>query len=394
MKNILLLGNNGFPFGSANTYRQLQLAILFKKKGYIPCVINSYGVHDKKITERENINVEGEYDEIDYFYCSLISHRPKSLFFRTFFKALGRIIELFLIFYYRLFKKMSYIVVYTIDFKVLKYYHFISKLLFIEIIYDYVEYVDSLKLRNESNLNSLPKNFDLYFHQYIDKCIVISSFLEDVINKLAPNMPKVKLPPGVNFEKIDLIPNVKVNEKYFLYSGGAIYFSAIKFIIDAFLISKAPKSNITLLLITYGKVEDIDKIKQYIHSKGLDGKVCILSQLSYEDLIGYYKTAIALLIPLTDNIQDKARFPFKICEYVASNRVMITSNVGVINEYFDNMKSALITEPNNLKGYTTLMNFCLDNSEEINKIGLNAYEIGIEYFNVKSDFKLEELKIH
>ena len=50
-----------------------------------------------------------------------------------------------------------------------------------------------------------------------------------------------------------------------------------------------------------------------------------------------YKNATAHLIPLSNSIQDTARFPNKISEYLASAKPIITTDVGEIKHYFKDM---------------------------------------------------------
>ena len=125
----------------------------------------------------------------------------------------------------------------------------------------------------------------------------------------------------------------------------------------------------------------VSKIRSHISE---DKTIKILSDLSYEDLIGYYKNAKALLIPLQDNLQDKARFPFKIGEYTAAGRPIITSDSGAIVEYFEDGKNALLAKTGDINDFSAKLNFILENPDKAEQIGLNGHALGQQRFNYKS----------
>ena len=80
-------------------------------------------------------------------------------------------------------------------------------------------------------------------------------------------------------------------------------------------------------------------------------------------------------------MQDKARFPHKIGEYVASGNPIITTNVGEIGHYFQHKKTALISDEYKASSFMKLMKYVLDNPAEAKKIGENGKELGLKEFN-------------
>jgi len=108
------------------------------------------------------------------------------------------------------------------------------------------------------------------------------------------------------------------------------------------------------------------------------------SPSSYDDLIGYYKNARALLIPLQENLQDKARFPFKISEYTAAARPIITSDSGAVVEFFKDGENALLAKTGRISDFSAKLNFILENPQKAEQIGMNGYALGQNYFNYKS----------
>ncbi|RPD98011.1 glycosyltransferase [Aureibaculum marinum] len=382
---ILMLGSTGFPFGSATIQRQIQLAKSLINAGFEVYVINNRCSHLKSISKRENIKVFGNYEGIRYFYSSLLPYKSENVLKRFFFKILGAINEVIVIFYLRIFKKYKYIFLRTHQLKTIKYYSKISKLLNIELIYDYVEFYDSLGNREGSDIKTSKINsFDYNFLQYVNKVTVISNFLENHVNKLDPNVKMIKIPPIIDFDYFD---NIKIENKsnnFFLFCGSIAYRDLVEFIINSYIKSTARKNNIKLKLVVNGDKEQVESLKKHIIEKGYQDDIFILSKLPYLELIQMYKSANALLIPIGNNKQDDARFPFKICEYTASKRPIITSNSGAIIEYFKDNQNAYIAKAEDIEDFSKKIDLVIEYPDQANEIGKNGYLLGKRVFNYTS----------
>ncbi|QCX39128.1 glycosyltransferase family 4 protein [Aureibaculum algae] len=383
-KRILFTGTNGFPFGSAAIQRQIQLAKALLEAGYKVTVINNGGSHSKHITDRENMVAQGNFQGVDYIYCSIIPYRPTNFIFRNVLKKLGSLLEFFTIFYYKFFKNATHIFNNSIHLKKLKYYYFLSRVLKMELIYDYVEIMGSLGNRDKKQLQDIKNNFDTHFLDYTDKIIVISKYLENHVNKINQNKKKIKIPPIIDFSYFDTIDPKYKDVSFFLFCGSAVYMDVIKFIINAFTNSKSLGNDYHLKLVVNGSQEQLNQLHAYITQKECQNNIDILSKLTYIDLISYYKSARALLIPVSNNLQDMARFPFKICEYTASKRPIITSDSGAITEFFNDGKNAFIAKTDNSDSLTDKLNLIIEQPALANTVGLKGHELGVDVFNYKT----------
>ena len=135
--------------------RQIQISKLFLEIGLRVIVLNRRGVHSKFITKREEIKIHGYYQDIEYFYCSILSFKSNFFFIRNLAKLIGFFNEFFIILYYIIFKNAKYIFSNTINLKQLKYYYYICRLFNVELIYDYVEFVGSLGDRSIKKTNNI-----------------------------------------------------------------------------------------------------------------------------------------------------------------------------------------------------------------------------------------------
>jgi len=76
------------------------------------------------------------------------------------------------------------------------------------------------------------------------------------------------------------------------------------------------------------------------------GRIDLVGHLSRPELLHLYARAHALLIPLFDDQQSRARFPTKIGEYLAAARPLVTNSVGEIPLYFTDGVDAVVCPPN------------------------------------------------
>ena len=108
------------------------------------------------------------------------------------------------------------------------------------------------------------------------------------------------------------------------------------------------------------------------------------SSLTYEDLIQKYMHASALLIPLTDSVQDKARFPQKISEYLASGNPIITTNYGEVPFYFKNEVNALVASSYDTSEFARKMDFVAKEPDRAVQIGRDGLSTGLRFFDYNS----------
>lgn len=383
-KTVLFVGANGFPFGSAMIQRQLQLANSLLNAGFNVTVINRKGTHNKTICVREHIFKGGNFKGINYLYASLVPYKPRNFFARNLLKVFGFVNELFIVIWYRLFKNCRYVFNNSVALAPLKYYCFLTRILNIKFIYDYVELIASLAKRDVKSLDEIKAKFDYKFIKFTDAIICISSFLDNHVHKIAPHKKTIKIPPIIDFSFYESVNKLTNKNPYFLFCGSAAYYDIITFIITAFTASIGIDNGYHLKLVINGTDKQIKVLKEHIIKTGKADYIKVLSQLSYTILVSFYKSSFALLIPISDSLQDKARFPFKISEYTAAKRPIITSDSGPVKEFFTDNDNALIAKHNNLNDFTEKMNYLIKNTELSDKIGNNGYLLGKKVFNYKT----------
>lgn len=372
-KTILSVGYPSFPSGTAQVQRQLLLAKAILLQGFDVTVLCRYGVHN----QNDGIPAKGTFEGINFIYCSGTSLRPDGYIRRSCLKVLGLFNEIKYIRKFSKSKQLSGVLISTNSFHNILFYFIIGKIFRTILTVDNVEYWTSIK--SFKCLTRIEKYlYDKFYYLFTDNIICISDFLIGKVGK-SKRGDILKIPAITDFDKFnDSIESPRlVKEKYFLYCGSNVYFEVIDFIIYSF--DKLEFKDISLILVTKGN----SKLRDRIYRSRNKDLIRIFTNLPYKDLVNLYKNSEALIIPMRDTDQDKARFPHKISEYCASCRPIITSNIGEIKNYFNN-DNAFLCPIFDESEYANAMQKVILEPELANRIAKNSYNTGVVKFNYKS----------
>jgi len=372
---ILSIGHVEFPdLGQAQVQRQLLMARAITLEGFDVTVLCRYGIR----SESDKIDKEGICEGVHYVYCSGTSIRHEGYIKRNLFKLKGLYNE---VKYYRGYSKNSQlagVLVSTNRFYNILFYYLLGRIFKTTTVVDNVEYWTSN--RNYKGLDRMDKYFyDKFYFLFADKIICISDFLISKVGKSARDKV-VKIPAITDFDKykakIDQKRIVKGN--YFLYCGSENYFEVIDFVISAYE-KQALNNDVFLVLVT----KPYEKLNLRIERSAVKECILVYSNVPYTDLINLYRNSEALIIPMRNTDQDKARFPHKISEYCASDRPIITNSIGEISNYFNESNAYLCSEYDEQK-YADVMDLIISEPEKAKKIAEKSYKTGMINFNYRS----------
>jgi glycosyltransferase involved in cell wall biosynthesis len=372
-KTILSVGYPSFPLGLAQVQRQKLLAKAILLGGYEVTVLCRYGIHKQS----DAIASKGNFEGINYIYCSGSSIRPDGYIKRNLLKIKGLFGE---INYFRSFaksKQLAGILISTNSFHNILFYFLIGKFFGVTTTVDNVEHWTSIK--GYKRLTRIEKYlYDKFYFLFTDNIICISDFLLRKVGAFKKGKI-IKIPVITDFDKFKEYNTTKrlIDERYFLYCGSEVYFEVIEFVISSF--EKARMNNMILILVTkFSK-----KLEDRIRKSKIENSIKVLSGVPYNDLVNLYINSEALLIPMRDTDEDKARFPHKISEYCASGRPIIVNKVGEINNYFDNTNAYLCSGYDEQE-FADAMQKIISEPEQANIIARKSYETGYVVFNYKT----------
>jgi len=373
--NIAFVGLSGVPYSKrACDVRLMAFAKALTETQNQVFVFNR--LPTTKVNEQENIKINSSINIIENFSNNKITN--------TFLlKLLVFPIELIKILFWHRKIKLDLLHVYTGHYIDMLFYKLLSLITRSKVIYQYVEFRSAIPRKGlYHRINGYL--CDYYGYKMFDGLIVISNFLEKHISSQF-NGPIIKIPPLCDFDLFDSVSIESNHQKYVLYCGSVDYIDVINQIIGAYELSDCSTNGIKLCMILNGKKDSYEGI---VSRTKFNTNINIFSNIDYKLLIRKYKEALALLIPIRNNLQDIARFPNKIGEYTASRSVIITTNYGEVPYYFKNGENALISQENNVQNLTKKLNelFSRNNLEDIKN---NSYLLGKEKFNiVEYEFKL------
>lgn len=368
---ILFCGQSGYPNNkNATMNRYVSIAKAMAPNNEI-IFLNSIPVH------QEGFSFEGS--EFDYIDVSGKKIRSKNFFKRNLIKVVSPILVLVTLLKLNKEKKIDWVNVYTEYFGICLYYFFLAKYFKFKTILHYVEIRSEFKGRNIlMRFNDFL--YDAYAMFLFDGYIPISHLLENHLKTKNSNVKSITIPPICDFEYFKKINSLNESkDKYFLYCASVAYKDVIIFVIKSFLMANKSKDFILYLVIN----GEIPKEISNLLSK-FSGQVKIFTQLEYDKLISFYKNSVALLIPIRNIKQDEARFPQKICEYLASEKAIISTNFGEIKWFFKDMENALVCEEYSISSYSKKIEWAMSNDLQMHCIQKNSYEIGRKYFDIKA----------
>ena len=166
-----------------------------------------------------------------------------------------------------------------------------------------------------------------------------------------------------------------------MYCGALVYREVVDFILEAFNQLPAEPRMDLYLILGGGQEEDLRKLEIDIKQLKEKDRVKIFRNIPRKDIPIYFKGASALLIPLRNTIQDEARFPHKIGEYVATGNPMIATNFGEVKHYFKDGENAFIADDYEVVAYAEKMKEVIENPKLAVEIGLKGQELCLQKFN-------------
>lgn len=379
-KHIVYLGCSGFPYGMAEVQKIILISKSLVNTGNMVTVICRSGLHN--VLNHPELKATGNYQGIDFVYTSGSPFRSNSFFVRIFLKVKAVANEFLTLKKMKKNNKLDYAILSSNRYLAILYFVFLSKVFKFKTIFNYVEYYPGQKkewYQFGKKLNDIL--FDKYGPQHVDAVLPISEFLINNFQKVAPQKKYLKIPVLTDIKRYDGI-EILNGQKYFIYCGDAAYNEIIKFIIDSFEKLKAPAT--FLYLVINGMEKDMLEVRNYIDNSSCKDKIKIFSKLSDKTLSEYYKNAVALLIPLRPTLQDKARFPHKIGEYLASGNPVISTNYGEVTYYFRDMENMLIAERYDVNLFSAKMQFIIDNPADAKEIGIRGKNIVLNIFDYRA----------
>jgi len=136
-------------------------------------------------------------------------------------------------------------------------------------------------------------------------------------------------------------------EPVVVFAGSPVYKTTIRFIFSAMQEVWHTHSGCHLAVTGAAPGDPrADWLRAEVRRAEFGNRVDLVGYLTKPELLDLYARAHALLIPLFDDQQSRARFPTKIGEYLAAARPVVTNSVGEIPSYFTDGVDSIVCPPN------------------------------------------------
>ncbi|MEM6763562.1 MAG: glycosyltransferase family 4 protein [Bacteroidota bacterium] len=380
--HIVHLGISGFPIGFGGIQRLILLYKGLISAGASVTVINRKAFHDDNVSVKR----EGIFEGVSYVYTSLYVNKPKNFWVRRISDLVGSVREFKLLYQLKRKGKLDAGSVYITGLIwELWYYRIISRVIGFPIVLSYVEYRSAIQERKGKGWQSWGDTvFDRAASKYTDGILPISEYLMQVARQQSPKTPSLKVPVIQDFTRFNVPSTLNGHRKHFLYVGAATYTELILFVLKAFSLVKA---DMELHMVLGGHPRHLEKVYTFLEEHPKKELIKIFNNVSDEEIPRKMANASALLIPLRPTIQDEARFPHKVGEYVASGRPLITCNYGEIQHYFKDGDTALVAAAYDERLFADKMQYVSIHPKEAKAIGKRGKELGQRLFDYKAHGK-------
>lgn len=168
-----------------------------------------------------------------------------------------------------------------------------------------------------------------------------------------------------------------------LFAGSPVWEDTIRFLFASMgsVWRRFPSCTLVVTGVNPGQPE-ARWLLEMMEAGGLDERVEIAGYVSRDELRRRMRRASALLIPLFDDVQSRARFPTKLGEYLASGRPLVTSGVGDVPRYIRDGETGYVAPPGDAEAFALRVCAVLadpDRADEIGRAGRRLAEEAFDY---------------
>jgi glycosyltransferase involved in cell wall biosynthesis len=184
----------------------------------------------------------------------------------------------------------------------------------------------------------------------------------------------------INLEEAREFVGISPDEKVVM-AMGRTFTKSFEILLEVF--SRMHRAYPSLRLVVVGELCDYGKLGTYINGVKnrfltLMPNILFTGKVPYEEIKYYLSAADVLALPMEDSINDHARFPIRLGDYLASGRPIVSNAVGELRRILVQNKAGLVVDVNDLDGFAAGILALLDDKERANRYGANAYRTARE----------------
>ena len=210
--------------------------------------------------------------------------------------------------------------------------------------------------------------------KHSDGVIVASDELGKFAVKLGVKREKIfYLPIGTDVKKFSNGNGEKIKKRNNVSSPLICYVGRLELEYDIDLLLYAMKhiaSQISSIkLIVVGSGPGLSVLTQLTRTLDIEKNVLFVGYRPYKEIPDFLAAADVLVLPMRNTALNRMRFPTKLCEYLASGKPVIASNVVSVNKLIKNRKNGLLSKAGSPKDLARKIIEVLRDSDLASKLG-------------------------
>ena len=227
--------------------------------------------------------------------------------------------------------------------------------------------------------------FERFVPRFADRITYVSEFLGQEIARLGLSDRAVKIPNGANIDDVKIIAKNKAvkqlhldSEYKYLVSVGNTYFAGglrVLFRAMEHIVAKYPK--VRLLMVGY---TDILPEVESLYTKIKD-VTTLTGTIPFSRVLLYMSAADVLVLPMEDNPVEKARFPIRLGDYLASGKPIVSNACGEVKYILETYGCGLISESNDYKAFVNNISKIFADGTLASDLSKSARQIGLHKLN-------------
>jgi len=205
---------------------------------------------------------------------------------------------------------------------------------------------------------------------------VVSDKLKDRAISLGVNLKRIfKIPNGANIEAIKLLSKDEARKQLMLADDadilchiGFTHPIAFEKMIYAFDEVAKRQKNVLLILVGYLNEQQLSIVNKSENRK----KIVYVGKQPYEKIPLFLAVADVLLLFMRDFVQEDARWPIRLGDYLAGGRPIVATAMAEVSNVINECKCGMLAKPDNAKDFADKINYLIENPTLCKILGRNA----------------------
>ena len=222
----------------------------------------------------------------------------------------------------------------------------------------------------------------------VTSAIAISEYLEAWVNseakRLRREVPVLRLPILVDTDEVNATTPAALRANPFvLFACPPGRSRLFRFVAEAMQRVWEEGIRCDLVIVGPSLHDGRNRWLADIESHSINGSITWLGRVPRPDLLGLYREARGLLVPLEVELNSEARFPTKLGEYLASGTPVVATSLGELPRFLTDGETAYLAAPGSAYVFGQRIADLLRDPVAAREVGRRGRELAISEFDYR-----------